>query len=57
MKALDEATAQRELQPYLNRVEIKGLLGHRDRIVAFFEQQGSQALYDRPSRTRSAAAR
>jgi len=43
------------IKPYLNDAEIKGLLGRRDKIVEFFDnevkQKGEEAiLYDRPSR-------
>jgi hypothetical protein len=48
MRALDQATLERELMPYLNREEIKALLARRDLIVKFFESKGESALYDRP---------
>lgn len=51
MKALDQATLERELMPYVNKDEIKGLLARRDRIVQFFEAKGASALYDRPARS------
>lgn len=51
MKALDEPTLKKELSPYVNNEEIKGLLGRRDVIVKFFESQGDRALYDRPKRS------
>ena len=43
------------LKPYLNDAEIKGLLGRRDKIVQFFDQQIAEkgeaaVLYDRPAR-------
>jgi hypothetical protein len=43
------------LKPYLNSSEIKGILGRRDKIVQFFDEQvaakgESAVLYDRPSR-------
>ena len=50
MKALDEPTLKRELSPYVNGEEIKGLLARRDAIVKFFEGKGEGALFDRPSR-------
>jgi hypothetical protein len=45
----------KQLKPYLNDNEIKGLLGRRDKIVQFFDQEvklkGEGAvLYDRPAR-------
>ena len=51
MKALDQVTLERELMPYVNREEIKGLLARRDLIVKFFEAKGESALYDRPPRS------
>src|SRR5690348_7684691 len=51
MKALDEPTLKKELAPYVNGEEIKGLLARRDAIVKFFESKGSSALYDRPKRS------
>lgn len=51
MKALNEATLKKELSPYVNGEEIKGLLARRDAIVKFFESKGPSALYDRPKRT------
>jgi hypothetical protein len=50
MKALDEATLQKEFAPHVSRDEIRGLLGRRDIIVKFFEAKGDSALYDRPAR-------
>jgi len=51
MKALDAATLKKELSPYVNGEEIKGLLARRDLIVKFFESKGESALYDRPKRS------
>ncbi|MBZ5577440.1 MAG: hypothetical protein LAP40_12840 [Acidobacteriia bacterium] len=51
MKTLDQATLKKELTPYLNGEEIKGLLARRDAIVKFFEAKGESALYNRPPRT------
>lgn len=51
LKALDMATLQNELKPYVNKEEIKGLLARRDKIVQFFESTGDGALYDRPKRS------
>lgn len=51
MKVLDQATLEKELMPYVNKEEIKGLLGRRDAIVKFFEAKGDSVLYDRPSRS------
>jgi len=50
LKALDQETLTKELMPYLNKEEIKGLLLRRDRIVKFFDEKGESALYDRPKR-------
>jgi len=50
MKTLDEATLEKELKPYVNKDEVKGLLARRDLIVKFFEAQGESGLYDRPVR-------
>ena len=49
MKALDQASLERELAPYANREEVRGLLARRDFIVNFFESKVG-ALYDRPPR-------
>jgi hypothetical protein len=51
MKALDAATLKKQLSPYVNGEEIKGLLARRDLIVKFFESKGPGALYDRPKRS------
>lgn len=51
MKALDQPTLKKELSPYVNSEEIKGLLARRDKIVKFFEDKGPSVLYDRPPRT------
>jgi hypothetical protein len=51
LKALDQAALEKELRPYLNREEIRGLLARRDLIVKFFEGKGESVLYDRPPRT------
>ena len=51
MKALDAATLKKQLSPYVNSEEIKGLLARRDLIVKFFENKGPGALYDRPKRS------
>jgi hypothetical protein len=50
MKELNEATLKKELSPYVNGEEIKGLLARRDAIVKFFESKGPEALFDRPKR-------
>lgn len=50
MKALDEATLQKELGSHVSREEIRGLLARRDFIVKFFEAKGDGALFDRPAR-------
>lgn len=51
LRQLNEEGLTRELRPYLNKMEIKGILGRRDRIVKFFEDlcahRGEAAvLYD-----------
>lgn len=51
MKALDQESLKKELSPYVNTEEIKGLLARRDAIVKFFESKGDSALYDRPKRS------
>jgi hypothetical protein len=51
LKALDQATVEKELKPYLNKEEVKGLIARRDLIVKFFEGKGESVLYDRPPRT------
>lgn len=50
MKTLDEAQLEKELKPYVNKEEIRGLLARRDLIVKFFEAKGESGLYDRPVR-------
>jgi hypothetical protein len=50
-----DAKSLASLKPYVNDGEIKGLLGRRDKIVKFFDDQVAQkgeaaVLYDRPSR-------
>ena len=50
MQSLDSSTLERELAPYANKEEIRGLLARRDLIVNFFESKGDAALYDRPQR-------
>jgi hypothetical protein len=50
MKALNEATLQRELASHVSRDEIRGLLARRDAIVKIFEAKGDSALFDRPAR-------
>ena len=50
MKALDASTLEKELAPYVNKDEVKGLLARRDIIVSFFESKGDSMLYDRPPR-------
>lgn len=50
MKELDAVTLKKQLSPYVNGEEIKGLLARRDLIVKFFENKGPGALYDRPKR-------
>lgn len=50
LRALDEATLDRELGRYLGPMEIKGLLARRDLIVAHFDGAGPAVLYDRGAR-------
>jgi len=50
MKTLDEMTLEKELKPYVNKDEVKGLLARRDLIVKFFEAKGDSGLFDRPVR-------
>jgi hypothetical protein len=50
MKALDQATLQKEMKGVLTKPEIDGLLARRDLIVKFFEDKGDAGLFDRPSR-------
>ncbi len=50
MKALDEATLQKEFASHVSREEIRGLLARRDAIVKLFEAKGDSALFDRPAR-------
>ena len=45
MKRLDEAGLKREMGSYLTSTEIKGLLGRRDKIVAFFEKGSPSKIY------------
>jgi hypothetical protein len=51
MKRLTEPQLRQQLGRWLTSLEIKGLLGRRDKIVALFEQVGPAALYDSPRRT------
>jgi hypothetical protein len=51
LKALDQATLEKELKSYLNKEEVKGLLARRDLIVKIFEEKGESVLYNRPPRT------
>jgi hypothetical protein len=46
LKQLDEKTLTAELGKWLEKGEIQGLLGRRDRIVARFEKLGPKSLYD-----------
>jgi hypothetical protein len=50
MKALDQATLQKEFGSYVSRDGIRGLLARRDLIVKFFEAKGDSVLFDRPAR-------
>lgn len=50
LRALDEATLDRELGGYLGPMEIEGLLARRDVIVAHFDRAGPAVLYDRAAR-------
>jgi hypothetical protein len=54
LRGLD-ANSLAVLKPYVGAAEIRGLLGRRDKIVAFFDQQVKAkgegvVLYDRPAR-------
>ena len=54
LRALD-TNSLNSLKPYVTPGEIKGLLGRRDKIVKFFDDQVAQkgegaVLYDRPTR-------
>ena len=46
LKQLDQKTLTVELGKWLEKGEIQGLLGRRDRIVARFEKLGPKSLYD-----------
>jgi hypothetical protein len=46
IKALDEPGLLKELQPYVSRDEVRGLLGRRDSIVKFFDARGPSGLFD-----------
>ncbi len=53
LKELDRATLRETLQPYVNPMEIDGLLGRRDHIVQLLESNiqklgEANVLYDRP---------
>lgn len=50
LKAMDEPTLDKALEPYATKSEIRGLLSRRDQIVKVFEQKGASALYNRPPR-------
>jgi hypothetical protein len=50
MKALDEPTLRKELEPYVTRSEIEGLLARRNLIVKVFEGKSEKFLFDRPAR-------
>jgi len=50
LRALDQATLEGTLMPYVNREEIKAVLARRDLIVKFFEGKGESTLYNRPKR-------
>jgi len=39
LRKLDKATLTQKLKPYLNSMEIDGLLGRRDKIVKFFDDE------------------
>ncbi len=53
LKELNKPMLQKELKPYVNDMEIDGLLGRRDKIVKFFEDEAkskgeSAVLFDLP---------
>lgn len=55
LRKLDEDTLNEQLRPYLNKTEVKAMLGRRDLIVKFFDDavkaKGEGAvLYDLPAR-------
>jgi hypothetical protein len=50
LRALDEATLERELGRYLGPREIDGILARRDLIVQHFDRAGPAVLYERGSR-------
>ena len=45
MKQLDGPALTKELKPYLDSMQIKGLLARRDKLVKAFEEKGPSALY------------
>lgn len=50
LKELTDESLTREIGAYVNKMEIKGLLARRDKIVAVFEKKGPSAIYDFPAR-------
>jgi hypothetical protein len=50
MKGLKEADLKQETGRWLSKPEIQGLLKRRDKLVAFFEKKGPDALYTSPRR-------
>jgi len=50
MKALDQASLEKEMKNILNKGEIQGILARRDLIVKFFESKGDSVMFDRPDR-------
>jgi len=50
MKTLEEAPLRKEMEPYVGRAEIQGLLARRDLIVKFFDAKGASFIFDRPTR-------
>ena len=51
LEALDKATIQRELERWLDRAEIEGVLGRRDVIVQFFQSAAPASIFDLPRRS------
>jgi hypothetical protein len=46
MKLLNEADLKRELGKYIRPAEIAGILARRDKLVAYFEGEGADKIYD-----------
>jgi hypothetical protein len=46
MKLLNEADLKRELGKYIRPAEIAAILARRDKLVAYFEGEGANKMYD-----------